>query len=97
MQGYNAQLVTNENQIVIAAEITVDSPDFGRLEPMVKAAERELTAAGVRGTPSVALADAGYWHTEQMQSNINRGTQVLIPSESPKRRGSSAGMAGWSV
>src|SRR2546430_2114130 len=28
VQGYNAQVVTNENQIVIAAEITVDSPDF---------------------------------------------------------------------
>ena len=42
MQGYNAQVVTNENQIVIAAEITVDSPDFGHLEPMLNAAEREL-------------------------------------------------------
>ena len=33
VQGYNAQVVTNESQIVIAAEITVDSPDFGHLEP----------------------------------------------------------------
>jgi transposase len=92
VQGYNAQLVTNENQIVIAAEITVDSPDFGHLEPMVTAAERELAAAGVREAPGVALADAGYWHTEQMQSVINRGTQVLIPPESPKRE---AARPGW--
>jgi len=77
---------------VIAAEITVDSPDFGHLEPMVKAAERELAAAGVKDTPGVALADAGYWHKEQMQNIINRGTQVLIPPESPKR---TAPRPGW--
>jgi transposase len=92
VQGYNAQVVTNESQIVIAAEITVDSPDFGHLEPMVKAAERELAAAGVKDTPGVALADAGYWHKEQMQNIINRGTQVLIPPESPKR---TAARPGW--
>jgi len=94
VQGYNAQLVTNENQIVIAAEITVDSPDFGHLEPMVKAAERELARAGVKDTPSVALADAGYWHAEQMQNIINRGTQVLIPPESPKRKTARPGWQG---
>ncbi len=30
----------------MAAEITVDSPDFGRLEPMVTAARNELERAG---------------------------------------------------
>jgi hypothetical protein len=33
-RGYNAQAVTTAHQIVIAAEVTVDSPDFGHLEPM---------------------------------------------------------------
>lgn len=32
IQGYNAQAAVSENQIVIAAEVTVDSPDFGHLE-----------------------------------------------------------------
>src|SRR3954463_4352320 len=62
VQGYNAQAATTEQQIVIAAEVTVDSPDFGHLEPMVAAAETELAAAGVRARPHVVLADAGYWH-----------------------------------
>ena len=38
VQGYNAQAVVTAEQIVIAAEVTVDSPDFGHLEPMVTAA-----------------------------------------------------------
>ena len=39
--GYNAQAVVTEHQIVIAAEITTQSPDFGHLEPMVSAAVRD--------------------------------------------------------
>ena len=31
MQGYNAQAVATEQQIVIAAEVNVDSSDFGHL------------------------------------------------------------------
>src|SRR4051812_10650367 len=35
VQGYNAQAVATGDQIVIAAEVTVSSPDFGHLEPMI--------------------------------------------------------------
>src|SRR4051812_17554848 len=42
LQGYNAQLAVNEQQVVVAAELTCDSPDFGHLEPMVRATQREL-------------------------------------------------------
>src|SRR3954465_7545507 len=47
IQGYNAQAVTNEHQIVLAAEIETVGADFGHLEPMLEAAQRELRAAGV--------------------------------------------------
>src|SRR5215210_2334605 len=60
IQGYNAQAAVNEQQIVIAAEVTVDSPDFGHLEPMVSATRTELAAAGIAVPPEVVLADAGY-------------------------------------
>ena len=85
VQGYSAQAVVNENHIVIAAEVTIDSPDFGHLEPMVAAAERELEAIGVSERPQVALADAGYWHQVQMQNIAARGTQVLVPPDASKR------------
>ena len=94
MQGYNAQAVCNEHQIVVAAELSADSPDFGHLEPMVAAAERELTAAGVNETPQVVVADAGYWHHDQMDNLAGRGVTVLIPPDAGKRRGARPGWDG---
>jgi hypothetical protein len=46
-QGYNVQAVVNEQQIVLAAEVTLSSPDFGHLEPMVNATRRELEQVGI--------------------------------------------------
>ena len=94
MQGYNAQAVCNENQIVVAAEINADSPDFGHLEPMVCAAERELAGAGVAEAPTVVVADAGYWHHDQMDAVAGRGIQVLIPPDAGKRKGARPGWDG---
>src|SRR3954463_9483800 len=86
LQGYNAQAVTNEQQVVLAAEIETLGADFGHLEPMLDAAQRELTASGVDEAPEVLLADAGYWHGEQMQRIINRGIEVIIPPDTSRRR-----------
>jgi transposase len=94
VQGYNAQAVCTERQIVIAAEVTVDSPDFGHLEPMVAATETELAAAGIDALPEVVLADAGYWHSEQMEQLTGRGTVVLIPPDAGKRKGARPGWDG---
>jgi transposase len=94
VQGYNAQAVCSERQIVIAAEVTVDSPDFGHLEPMIAATEAELAAAGIGSAPEVVLADAGYWHSEQMQRLTGRGTVVLIPPDAGKRKGARPGWDG---
>ena len=81
VQGYNAQAVVNEQQIVLAAEISVDSPDFGQLEPMVDATARELQRAGITDSPQVVVADTGYWNHEQMDSLAADGIQVLIPPD----------------
>jgi transposase len=86
LQGYNAQAVTNEHQVVLAAEIETVGADFGHLEPMLDAAEHELAAAGVTDMPEVLLADAGYWHGEQMQNITDRGIQVLIPPDTSRRK-----------
>jgi transposase len=85
-QGYNAQAVVTEDQIVLAAEVTASSPDFGHLQPMVQATKRELQEIGVTETPGVAVADSGYWNEQQMDNVIsNEHVQVLIPPDAGKR------------
>jgi transposase len=85
LQGDNAQAAANANQIVIAAEIEVVSPDFGHLERTITAARRELEAAGVTELPRVVVADSGYWHTERIQRLTGNGIPVLIRPESGLR------------
>ena len=93
VQGYNAQAVVDEGQIVIAAEITNNPTDFSSLDPMIEAAIGELERAGVTGRPEVALADAQYWNEQHMDEVIaNKHIQVLIP---PDSAGRSEPRPGW--
>jgi len=94
MQGYNVQAVCNAQQIVIAAEVNADSPDFGHLQPMIEATERELGAAAISDQLGVVVADAGYWHQEQMDRIVSCGIQVLIPPDAGKRKGTRPGWDG---
>jgi transposase len=73
VQGYNAQAVVGEGQIVLAAAIGVESLDTANLEPMVKTAIGELEAVGVSDTPGVVLADAGYWKERRDRGALRRG------------------------
>jgi hypothetical protein len=94
VQGSDAQAAANERQIVIAAELTNSSADFGQIEPMVNAVRRELRAAGVAALPEVVVADAGYSHRVQMQALAGDGIGVLIPPDANKRKGARPGWDG---
>jgi hypothetical protein len=95
VQGYNAQALVGEGQIVLAAEISTESLDTGNLEPMVAAAYRELAAAGVNETPGVLLADAGYWRGDAIEQVINEHhVQILIAPDADKRKGPRPGRRG---
>jgi Transposase DDE domain len=63
---------------------------------MFEATIRELSERGVTDAPEVVLADAGYWHTAQMQKIADRGIEVLVPLDGNmregKRRGSEDGL-----
>ena len=91
LQGYNAQLAVNDRQVIVAAEITTDAPDFGHLEPMVRATRRELRAVDV-DEPAIVVADAGYWHQRQIETVVSDGIQVLVPPDSGLR---TAPRPGW--
>ena len=86
LQGYNVQAaVSCDGQIIVAAEVSARSPDFGHLAPVFDAALRDLASAGVHQRPATVLADTGYWHSEQTDQIVAGGTQVLIPPQSRTR------------
>ena len=93
LQGYNAQLAVNDQQVIVAAEITTDAPDFGHLEPMVRATQRDLEAVGI-GAPAVVVADAGYCHQRQIEAVVSDGIQVLVPPDSGLRKTPRPGWTG---
>jgi hypothetical protein len=86
-QAYNAQTAVNDRQVILAAEITVDAPDFGHLEPILDTTLQLLKRHGVTDVPEAVIGDAGYWHTAQIQSIEERGIEVLIPPDGKMREG----------
>jgi hypothetical protein len=90
-QAFNAQAAVNDRQLVLAAEISLAAPDFGHLAPMLKSTLDALREQGVEQTPEVVLADAGYWHTAQMQAIERQGIEVLAPPDGNMREGKRPG------
>jgi transposase len=74
-QGYNAQAVVSQDQIVLAAEAVADN-DRGQLRPMLEQAAANLQAAGLPAELGVALADAGYW--SEANARLDLCAEVLI-------------------
>jgi transposase len=84
--AYNAQAVATEQQIVIAAEVITEGVDFEQLDPMITAAERELQSAGVKDTPGVVLADAGYWSNGHIDALRERGIVPIVAPDTTRDR-----------
>ena len=82
VQGYNAQAVVDQSQIVLAAEITNSTVDWSQLAPMVAATLAELARAGSASRIETALADTQYWNEQHMDEvTANEHVQVLIPPD----------------
>ena len=61
VQGYNAQAVVSEEQIIVAVGVTQEANDVQQLEPMLQTMAHTLEAASIEDRPKAGLADAGYW------------------------------------
>jgi hypothetical protein len=51
VQGYNAQAVVDEHQVVVAAALTREANDLQQLEPMLGAVDQTLRAADIQDRP----------------------------------------------
>jgi hypothetical protein len=77
VQGYNAQAVVTEDQIILAAEVTQEANDVAQLHPMLEKAQAELKAAGSEEKIEIALADAGYW-SEANATKKPEGPELVV-------------------
>ena len=75
VQGYNAQAVVSQDQIIVAVGVTQEANDVQQLEPMLQTMERTLEAAGIEDRPKAGLADAGYWS----EANIRACSRPEMP------------------
>ena len=93
VQGYNAQAVVDEGQIVLAAEITNASVDWSQLAPMVAATLAELARAGSAGRIQTALADAQYWNEQHMDEvTANTARAGADPARRRRQRQATQGV-----
>ena len=56
VQGYNAQAVVSEEQIIVAVGVTQEANDVQQLEPMLQTMAHTLEAAGIEDRPKAGLA-----------------------------------------
>ena len=85
LQGYNAQAACTETQVIIAAELSTDSPDARLLEPMIGVARGELAAVGLEQAPQTVLADGGYWNVPHIEALVADGSQVIVNPDASAR------------
>lgn len=77
----NAQAVTNEHQIILAADVTDQANDVRQTVPMVDQARANLDAAGVEEAITAALGDAGYYSESNATDLKQRGIEAYLATE----------------
>jgi hypothetical protein len=87
IQGYNAQAVATEQQIVIACGVTTNSTDYAELQPMVEQAKQNLARAGVGQKVDVVVGDAGYMTEDNLGLDEELGVELVIATRNRKRAG----------
>jgi len=86
LQGYNAQAVVNEDQVIVAAEATDQPADVTLLHPMVAEAQANLAEIGETDEIEVVLADAGYWSDKNMQAADPDGPELFVATNKDWRQ-----------
>jgi hypothetical protein len=86
LQGYTAQAAVTAEQLILTAEVITGGSERNTLEPLFDLTCSELEHAGIKQWPKVAVADAGFWNTEQIERLAKRGIRALVNPDSGKRK-----------
>lgn len=74
VQGWNGQLVVDEeHQVIVAQALTNQAPDVEHLEPML-----DLVKANTGEVPARLTADAGYWSEDNAAVCEREGVEAYI-------------------
>ena len=71
---------------MITAEVIAGGNERQTLEPLLEKAHHELEHAGVTENVQTALADAGFWNTDQIARLTDRGIRTLVSPDAGKRK-----------
>lgn len=83
VQGYNLQFSVSDDHVILAAETFANAIDVRLFEPMLTATVREYEAAcGIEPDIGLALADAGYHSTENLECP---GPDRLLPDRQSRK------------
>jgi transposase len=78
VQGYNAQAVVTQDQIIIAGHVCQDRNDVGLYQPMIAQTRAILDRIGINDPIGLVLADAGYWSIDNATA---QGPDRLIATD----------------
>jgi transposase len=77
----NAQAVTNDHQIILAADVTHQANDVRQMVPMVDQTRANLDAAGVVEAIKAMVGDAGHYSETNATSLEGRGIEPYLATE----------------
>ena len=77
----NAQAVTNEHQIILAADVTTQANDVRQAVPMADQTQANLEAAGIKDAIKAMLGDAGYYSEANATDLEQRGIEPYLATE----------------
>lgn len=77
LQGYNAQAVATEDQVIVACDVVNEANDYHQLSPMLDQAQENLSQ--LESPAHTVLADAGYCSENSLEDLESReGIEGLI-------------------
>jgi transposase len=85
LQGYNAQAVADENQVIVAAEVFNKASDDNLLLPMLDVLAAQLAQAGIEEQPDKLLTDAGYANEENLAGLGEDSPDAYISTRTKQR------------
>lgn len=86
VQGYNAQMVVSQDQLILAAKVTQEENDQHQWEPMMGEMRSNLKATGRRNQVKVGLGDAGYANEAVLSSTPPNGMEIFLSTTKDYRR-----------